>query len=136
MTTLNSPNYSYVNLGGTLFWQVDSGRGETQRRHVCDMGQEFGLAYDRENGVIHKHGAGPGVRQWVDETRRRLVESGEFGLEMASSLEAAYFPATAEAVEIVNTRIVGNTPRVDAVLEAIAHIVGHLPDDHVTIISR
>ncbi len=129
-------NYSYVDLGGTLFWESSTSQGPRGRVHICDMNQEFGLAYDKENGVVLKHGAGDRVRAWVDESRSKLMKGGELGIEMANSLEAAYFPATPETIAIVNNSIVGCTPDVVSVLNAIAESVSTLPPDHIAAIPR
>ncbi|AOG03064.1 hypothetical protein [Bosea sp. RAC05] len=129
-------SYRYVDLGGTLFWEISSSRDVQGRTHICDMNQEFGLAYDRENGAVLKHGSGDRVRSWVEASRSKLMKGGELGIEMANSLEAAYFPATPETIEIINRSVIGFTPDIGAVLRAIAEAVSTLPPDHIASIPR
>ena len=44
------------------------------------------LAFDREDGILHKHGEPKLVEAWAEDARERLSRGGEIGKEMANNL--------------------------------------------------
>lgn len=47
---------------------------------------EVAICFDKELGVLHKHGAQESVQRWRDKTAEKLKTSGTVGEEMARDL--------------------------------------------------
>lgn len=90
----------YVIRHGDL-WFVS--RTDLAGRRVCDGTQAIGVAYDAENGVLHKHGHLPRVQEWAAATRQKFLEAG-FD-DMAKGIVVIGFPVSEATVAELNACI-------------------------------
>lgn len=68
--------------------------------HVCDGTGEIGIAFDSEDGTLHRRGEASKVHEWADKTRRKFAENG-FD-DMARAITVISFPVTPETVAELN----------------------------------
>lgn len=85
------------------------GLSDPGRRHVCDGSQWLAVAYDGEDGTLHKHGEASKVEAWADATRRRFSEAGFE--DLAAGIMTLSFPVSEETVAELNA-CVSSTGRV------------------------
>ena len=82
-----------------------------QERHICGSGDLLGVAYDGQDGVLHKHGTAERVARWADATRAKFLAAaadssdGGMFLAMAGALVVVSVPATPETVAMLNGMI-------------------------------
>jgi hypothetical protein len=48
----------------------------TKQRDIVLMCDEVAIAFDKEAGVLHKHGIPENVTKWYNTTREKLISSG------------------------------------------------------------
>ncbi len=60
----------YQIIDGSLF-HIDSGG---QRHRICGPAGQLAVAYDSEDGVLHKHGEYHAVKSWYETTRAVLMK--------------------------------------------------------------
>lgn len=93
-SAFNSP---YTMQDGELY-HTDS-RGTV--RKVGDGGNSIAMAYDREDGILHCHGAYRDVSKWYDTTCASLSKSSSTKA-LADSLELVEMPLQIEYVREMN----------------------------------
>jgi hypothetical protein len=110
----------YVIAHGDVWWRsTATGRnsfGLSDDRHVCDGTQMLAVAYDAEDGILHKHGSEDSVRAWAERTGKKFIESGFE--EMAQAIVVVGFPVSPESVAELNA-CVATTGRVLRIAERI-----------------
>ena len=53
--------------------------------------QTVAVCFDRDGGVLHKHGKPEAVRQWYEQTRRKFIDAGHADMvEDLVVIEAAF----------------------------------------------
>ena len=113
---------------GDVWYVLRDPKGrETTCRHVCSGTEAMGVAYDADDGVLHKHGKAENVERWATETRRKLTEAG--GGEMAAALNVVTFLAHPAPVAELNACI-ATTGRISGFpdrLAGMADEVGEAP---------
>jgi hypothetical protein len=93
------------------------------QRHVCGPGDLMAVAYDTENGILHKHGPAPLVSAWANKTRHGFLEMGAD--DMSEALVVISFPPHPEALAEVNACI-----SVSGRILEFQKRLGHLTDDY------
>ncbi len=79
------------------------------RRHVCGPSENLAVAFDEEDGILHKHGTETRVRAWIDEFRAKTAEALPVPVMVT-------FPPNAETVAELN-RCIATTGRIKRVYE-------------------
>lgn len=74
--------------------------GAPRCKHVCSGNEEVAIAFDSDDGTLHKRGKADWVQAWTNETRRKLASMG-FD-DLARSLTVISFPVTPETVVELN----------------------------------
>ena len=93
--------------------------GVSQLIHVCSGSEQLAIAYDAENGTMHKRGSYKTVSKWLDKTTKAL-RAGGFD-ELVAHLVIAAMPVSQAAVDLLN-RCNDNSSTVSALIAA-----GELP---------
>lgn len=68
----------------------------TGRREVRAMSDTIALAFDLENGILHKHGAADSVEAWAAQARKKLTDGGY--PEMAADIVVVSGPLPVDEV--------------------------------------
>lgn len=84
---------------GDLWFQSSTGRAGVGR-HVCDGTQRIAVAYDAEDGVVHKHGSAELVEAWASKTRTKF--SGGGLPQLAEAIVVLSFPVLQVTVDELN----------------------------------
>ena len=97
-------------------------------RHVCRGSEEVAIAFDSDDGTLHKRGNASMVQSWADETRRKFTDMG-FD-DLARALTVITFPVTPETVAELNAcaQITGRVLR-------LADNLSKLLDTHPELLS-
>lgn len=115
----------YVNQGPS----TPGGRAmRLGRHHVCGPSENLAMAFDEEDGILHRHGTEASVRAWIENLRRRTAGlPPEMSLPVPTMLT---FPPTAETVAEMNLCI-ATTGRIKRLypngLAAVAPLPGGSP---------
>lgn len=114
METFDGP---YVIAHGDV-WIGDPREG----RHVCDGTGELAVAFDSEDGTLHKHGEASRVAEWAAGIRKKFAQAG--AQDLAAAIEVISFPACAETVLELNAcaAVTGRVTGIASRLEAIGRL--------------
>lgn len=84
------------------------------RRHICGPSDELAIAFDEDDGTLHKHGTATSVRTWIDNYR---AKTASFPPDMALPVPLMMtFAANADAVAELN-RCIATTGRIKGLYE-------------------
>lgn len=95
----------YYIEGGDL-WRREGGSvasglgGAPRSRHVCRGSDDVAVAFDSEDGTLHKCGRADMVQAWAAAARSRFIEAGFE--EMAKAITVISFSVTPETVAELN----------------------------------
>lgn len=95
------------------------------RRHVGAGTEMIAVAFDSENGVLHKHGASKLVESWSGQTRKKFNEGGF--PEMADAIVVISFLPTPQTIAELNA-CVTTTGRVLGLEHALLRMIEESPD--------
>lgn len=89
-------------------------------RHICGPSELLAVAFDSDDGMLHKHGTAEMVTKWADNAREKLKSNGLDN--WAQNLVVLSFPPMPEALEELNAciactgRILGFQNRLESLI--------------------
>jgi hypothetical protein len=84
------------------------------RHHVCGPSDEMAMAFDEEDGTLHKHGTLTAVRAWVENFRKKTADlPADMALPVPIMIS---FPPNADTVAEMN-RCIATTGRIKRLYE-------------------
>lgn len=128
---MSDPEGPYVIEHGDV-WHLNSGPrlpgadgiGLPDRRHVCGPSENLAIAFDEEDGTLHKHGTETRVRAWIDGFREKMAAvPSEHALPIPVMMT---FPPNAETVAEMN-RCIATTGRIKRLHDGLLSDADRLP---------
>jgi len=107
---------AYVIEHGDVWFRTE---GVTQMIHVSSGSEMLAIAYDCEDGTMHKRGSYKNVQAWVEKTQSKFRVHGYD--DIADCLVIAMMPANKKSVDLLN-RCAENSSTIQALIAA-----GELP---------
>ena len=100
-------------------------RGLTPLTHVCDGTGMLAVAFDAEDGTLHKTGKAEDVSAWAAVSARKFADSGFDAI--AGALTVVSFPISPETVAELNA-LRATTGRVLRLTERLSEIAEACPE--------
>lgn len=112
-----------IEFGDLWFVRTVSGPGgkphEIGKVHICGPHDRIAVAFDTEDGILHKHGTEESVAAWLEKTRDKFKGAGFDS--MAENLTMVAFNPVPEAIAELNACI-GTTGRIRGIAERLTAI--------------